>query len=48
VVTDSKLFGIGYEKSGMSEEGTKIRYLIRDELLHATKLHDYLTVNKDG
>jgi hypothetical protein len=47
-VTDEKLFGIGYEKDGMTETGTKIRYLIRDELLMATGLDSYLSVNDDG
>jgi hypothetical protein len=47
-VTDIKLFGIGYEKDALTPEGTKIRFLIRDELLLATKLNEYLSVTNDG
>jgi hypothetical protein len=47
-VTDRKLFGIGYEKDAMTSTGTKIRYLIRDELLALSGLNKYLSVDKNG
>ncbi|GHU49316.1 hypothetical protein FACS189459_0520 [Bacilli bacterium] len=47
-VTLPNLFGIGYEKDGMTPEGTKIRFAIRDMLLKISGLDKSVSITKDG